>query len=618
MTWVFNKQKWPVTPKWQSHISVQFSSVAQSCPTLCDPVNHSTPGLPVHHQLLESTQTHVHCVGDAIQPSHPLSSPSPSLCHLKPQKIFPLTSIWQSLAQEQWTPGSECPLSPGWSGTLTEGFLFSPRNHRLLVVYTLPLCGLENILQGGWTGKRCLSEPKGLSLHFCLSIHSPLNQPPLKVKVAQSCLTLCDPMDNTVHGILQAGILDWLAFPFSRRSSQSRDWTQVSCIAGRFFTSWATREAQTSPIGFSLFIAHSAWPIRNHFIPEGWDSSPLGFHDLLPRLYSILVNQLETSSRMETGSHEFCSASLPERACFKEQHLQLLSLQDPPCPGGTTCLIQGKGYYNSPGVAEPPCLSYVDAVQSVSPVRLLQLHGLQPARLPCPSTSPRVCSNSCPLSQWCHPTISSSVIPFSSWWPYMTLSYVGLLYWAVFSRGLPLSLTKVFFWAALPCQALPLNHPSFLPSGHLQVSDLHHVLKTLPTCPIPSSLHPSKAFPPMKFLDFCFWMTWTDKATLSLYSECQRCWGEGGLFTLEQWICTWTKITAQGLNQQVALGRALKPLWNPVQCPRLLNGTDYSTYVLDCLRLHYSNVLMCLSHVWMCLSHMWMCLRSNDCPIPCN
>ena len=53
------------------------SLVAQSCPTLCDPVNCSTPGLPVHHQLLESTQTHVHWVSDAIQPSHPLSSPSP-------------------------------------------------------------------------------------------------------------------------------------------------------------------------------------------------------------------------------------------------------------------------------------------------------------------------------------------------------------------------------------------------------------------------------------------------------------------------------------------------------------------------------------------------------------
>ena len=57
--------------------SVQFSSVAQSCLTLCDPMNRSTPGLPVHHQLPEFTQTHVHQVSDAIQPAHPLSSPSP-------------------------------------------------------------------------------------------------------------------------------------------------------------------------------------------------------------------------------------------------------------------------------------------------------------------------------------------------------------------------------------------------------------------------------------------------------------------------------------------------------------------------------------------------------------
>ena len=66
--------------------TVQFSSVAQSCPTLCDPMNYSTPGLPVHHQLLESTQTHVHWVGDAIQPSHPLSSPSPPTLNLSPHQ----------------------------------------------------------------------------------------------------------------------------------------------------------------------------------------------------------------------------------------------------------------------------------------------------------------------------------------------------------------------------------------------------------------------------------------------------------------------------------------------------------------------------------------------------
>ena len=59
-------------------LSVQFGSVTQLCPTLCDPMDRSTPGLPVHHQLPEFPQTHVHRVGDAIQPSHPLLSPSPA------------------------------------------------------------------------------------------------------------------------------------------------------------------------------------------------------------------------------------------------------------------------------------------------------------------------------------------------------------------------------------------------------------------------------------------------------------------------------------------------------------------------------------------------------------
>ena len=66
----------------------QFSSVAQSCPTLCDPMNRSTPGLPVHHQLLEFTETHVHRVSDAIQPSHPLSSPSPAPNPSQHQGLF--------------------------------------------------------------------------------------------------------------------------------------------------------------------------------------------------------------------------------------------------------------------------------------------------------------------------------------------------------------------------------------------------------------------------------------------------------------------------------------------------------------------------------------------------
>ena len=73
---------------------LQFSSVAQSCPTLCDPMNRSMPGYPVHHQLPEFTQTHVHPVSDAIQPSHPLSSPSPAAPQSLPaSESFPMSQL---------------------------------------------------------------------------------------------------------------------------------------------------------------------------------------------------------------------------------------------------------------------------------------------------------------------------------------------------------------------------------------------------------------------------------------------------------------------------------------------------------------------------------------------
>jgi len=85
-------------PSWLD-ASVQFSSVAQSCLTLWDPMNCSTPGLPVHYQLPESTQTHVHRVGDAIQPSHPLSSPSPPALNLSQHQSFPVSQLCASGGQ---------------------------------------------------------------------------------------------------------------------------------------------------------------------------------------------------------------------------------------------------------------------------------------------------------------------------------------------------------------------------------------------------------------------------------------------------------------------------------------------------------------------------------------
>ena len=105
----------------------QFSLVARSCPTLCDPMNRSTPGLPVHHQLPESTQTHVHWVGDAIQPSHPLSFPSPPALNLSQhQGLFQWVSSSHQVAKVlefqfqhqsfQWTPGL---ISLGWTGWIS-------------------------------------------------------------------------------------------------------------------------------------------------------------------------------------------------------------------------------------------------------------------------------------------------------------------------------------------------------------------------------------------------------------------------------------------------------------------------------------------------------------------
>ena len=78
----------------------QFSSVTQSCPNLCDPMDGSMPGLPIHHQLLEFTQTHVHWVSDAIQPSHPLSSPSPPAFNLSQhQGLFKWVSSSHQVAK---------------------------------------------------------------------------------------------------------------------------------------------------------------------------------------------------------------------------------------------------------------------------------------------------------------------------------------------------------------------------------------------------------------------------------------------------------------------------------------------------------------------------------------
>ena len=162
----------------------------------------------------------------------------------------------QSISKGAWTSWGytpyiclavDFPLSAAlWTLTRVRQALCPGSSHFVLVsIITLSLLYHQDVL----TPSLCLP-PSLLSEFLQLreshsSVYSwsgPLTQK-VKVKVAQSYPTLCDPMYYTTHGILQARILEWVAFPFSRRSFQPRDWTQFSCMAGRFFTSWATREA---------------------------------------------------------------------------------------------------------------------------------------------------------------------------------------------------------------------------------------------------------------------------------------------------------------------------------------------------------------------------------------
>ena len=128
---------WGIKKKKLSREPVQFSSVAQSCPALCHPMNRSTPGLPVHHQLPQFTQTHVHRVSDAIQPSHPLSSPPPPA---------PNPSQHQSLSQGVSSSPDSSNAAFTWFGlillTLFIDFFFFPGKLGLLI--SASLCSLSH------------------------------------------------------------------------------------------------------------------------------------------------------------------------------------------------------------------------------------------------------------------------------------------------------------------------------------------------------------------------------------------------------------------------------------------------------------------------------------------
>ena len=243
--------------------SVQFSSVTQSCLTLCNPMNCSTQGLPVHHQLLEFTQTHVHWVGDAIQPSHPLLSPFPPA----PQSLlaagsFPMSRVFSLHMRwpKYWSfsfsisPSNEHPglisFRMDWLDLLeVPGTLKSLLQHHSSKVSTFWHSAFfteleQKNVQFLWKYQRPWIDKAVLRMKTELEELGSLTSDYTESESHSVLPTLCDLMDYIVHGILQDRILEWVASPFSRGSCQCRDLTQVSCIAGRFFTSWTTREAQ--------------------------------------------------------------------------------------------------------------------------------------------------------------------------------------------------------------------------------------------------------------------------------------------------------------------------------------------------------------------------------------
>ena len=139
--WLAFQAVWWVLARFSSF---QFSSVTQSCLTLCDPMNSSTPGLPVQHQLPGSTQTHVHWVSNAIQPSHPLSSPSPSALNLSQHQVFSNESALHIRWPKYWS------FSFNISPTNEHPGLISLQSKGLPRVFSKIRLPLESDLDFGW------------------------------------------------------------------------------------------------------------------------------------------------------------------------------------------------------------------------------------------------------------------------------------------------------------------------------------------------------------------------------------------------------------------------------------------------------------------------------------
>ena len=181
----------------------------------------STPGLPVHHQLPESTQTHVHWVGDDIQPSHPLSSPSPPAVNL---------------SQHQGFFSNESALCIRWPKYWSFSLNISPSIEH------------PNWSPLEWTGWISLHS-KGLSRVFSNTI-------------VQKHQFFGAHLSSPIFFWGGARILEWVAIFFSRGSSRPRVWTQVSHIVGRWFTVWATREVSNKSLECGNFTEDFYWTLQ--------------------------------------------------------------------------------------------------------------------------------------------------------------------------------------------------------------------------------------------------------------------------------------------------------------------------------------------------------------------
>ena len=194
-------------------------------------MNCSTPGFPDLHCVLEFSQAYVHWVGYVIQPSHSLLSPSLLALNLSQHQVF----------------FNELALRIRWPKYWSFSFSISPSNeHPGLISFRMDWLDLLAV-QGTLSVFSSINSCSAFFMVHLSHLYMTIGKTKVNILVAQSCPTLCYPMGcslpgSTVHADLQARILKWVVISFSRGSFQLMDQTWVFCIAGKFFTVWATRK----------------------------------------------------------------------------------------------------------------------------------------------------------------------------------------------------------------------------------------------------------------------------------------------------------------------------------------------------------------------------------------